>query len=115
MPIHDVSRRRMAVLAVAFFAVAAIAVALWYHSRNRQQPPAAVDMAGVLHANNLGVGDMEQFRFADAAERFRQVRSLAPDWLPGRINLGIALLNVGGSGEAGADSLSEVQAIFEQV
>jgi tetratricopeptide (TPR) repeat protein len=47
----------------------------------------------VLQAHFEGVGAMEQYRYGDAATAFRRVRTLAPDWSPGKINLAIALLN----------------------
>jgi cytochrome c-type biogenesis protein CcmH/NrfG len=50
-------------------------------------------MAQVLHANNRGVLYAEQFKWPDAVKAFEEVVQIAPEWLPGRINLGIALLN----------------------
>jgi hypothetical protein len=46
-----------------------------------------------LRANNRGVGWMEQFEYAKAEPEFEEAIRQAPGWLPGRINLGIALLN----------------------
>jgi hypothetical protein len=59
----------------------------------RGKPP---DMVAVMHANNRGVGHMEQFKggIALSVKDFEEVVRLAPDWLPGQINLGIALMNV---------------------
>lgn len=51
------------------------------------------DMVEVLHVNNRGVGFAERYQWSDAVARFEEVVRMAPDWLPGRINLGIALLN----------------------
>ena len=36
---------------------------------------------------------MERFEYRMAVSDFEQVVGYAPDWLPGRMNLGIALLN----------------------
>jgi tetratricopeptide (TPR) repeat protein len=40
-----------------------------------------------------GLGYMEQYKYAEAADRFRAVHRLAPGWIPGSVNLAIALLN----------------------
>lgn len=42
---------------------------------------------------NRGVALMDQFRPVEATKAFAQVVMLAPDWITGRLNLGIALLN----------------------
>jgi hypothetical protein len=57
----------------------------------------APDMVAVMQLNNRGIGHMEQFRegIAPSVEDFEQVVQMAPDWLPGQINLGIALMNLG--------------------
>jgi hypothetical protein len=54
----------------------------------------APDMLAVLEENNKGVGLMERFDFVNAQRAFERVSELAPDWEPGKINLGISLLNV---------------------
>ncbi len=54
-------------------------------------------LSAVLSANRLGIGYLEQFKYADAAEQFRIVRKLAPGWFAGSINLSIALLNDSGA------------------
>src|SRR5262245_40329322 len=67
---------------------------LIYYQRART--PAAggvIDMPAVFRANNRGVGHMERFEYEKAAAAFEEATQLAPDWVPGRINLGIALLN----------------------
>ncbi|HEX3152286.1 MAG TPA: FG-GAP-like repeat-containing protein [Gemmataceae bacterium] len=46
-----------------------------------------------MAANTRGVGKMEQFEFAAAVPEFEEVTRLAPDWMPGHINLAISLLN----------------------
>jgi len=42
---------------------------------------------------NKGVALMEQYKSVDAVKEFEEVVRLAPDWITGRLNLGIALLN----------------------
>jgi tetratricopeptide (TPR) repeat protein len=57
----------------------------------RQTP----DMDAVLKANNRGIAFIERYQFQDAADAFEEAYKLDPQWKTGRINLGIALLNVG--------------------
>ncbi len=47
----------------------------------------------VVAATLRGLGHMERYEYQEAAEAFRQVVSDAPGWVPGSINLSIALLN----------------------
>jgi hypothetical protein len=61
-----------------------------------KRPQPVVDWRAVFLANNRGIGFMEQYHFQEAQAAFEEVVRLAPDWLPGRINLGIALMNQGG-------------------
>ena len=42
---------------------------------------------------NKGVALMEQYKPVEAVKEFEEVVRLAPDWITGRLNLGIALLN----------------------
>src|SRR5579885_1326792 len=63
-----------------------VGAAWWWTHR---QP----DMVAVLHANNRGVGHMERFEYEKAAAAFQECVAMAPNWRPGRVNLGIALLN----------------------
>src|SRR5438105_4790584 len=51
------------------------------------------DMVAVLQVNNRGVAQMDQYDYIEAAKAFEEVVQMAPDWLPGKINLGIAVLN----------------------
>src|SRR5262245_44995967 len=73
--------------------VAVVAVVLgaagYFGWRRTPGPPSPE----VLHANNQGVGYAECFQWPRAVAAFEEVVQLAPEWLPGRINLGIALLN----------------------
>ncbi len=65
---------------------------LW--TLTRPKPNVGPDMPAVLRANSRGVGYMERFDFPPAVKAFEEVVQLAPDWMPGKINLGIALMNV---------------------
>jgi len=63
-------------------------------------PPEHLDE--VLAANLEGLGQMERLTdeaYARAVTAFRKVRKRAPDWIPGSINLAIALLNQTGSAD----------------
>jgi Flp pilus assembly protein TadD len=55
--------------------------------------PKPVDMAAAMVANTRGVGRMERFEYAEAEQEFAEAVRLAPDWLPARINLGMAQFN----------------------
>jgi Tfp pilus assembly protein PilF len=44
-------------------------------------------------ANRRGVALTEQFRYEEAQAEFEEAARLRPDWIPARVNLGIALLN----------------------
>ncbi len=50
----------------------------------------------VMKAHFEGVGNMEQYKYGFAVQAFREVHKLAPGWIPGSINLAIALLNDSG-------------------
>lgn len=54
--------------------------------------------AEVLRVHQRGVGHMERYvEYPQAIAAFREVHKLAPDWIPGSINLAIALLNSSGA------------------
>jgi tetratricopeptide (TPR) repeat protein len=122
--------RRRRVLLAALVLLAGLAGALaWWLLRPPALGPAAAqasralvsgasqgastDLAAVLPLNNRGVGLMERFEYASAVRVFEQVVGKAPAWLPGRINLGIALLNAGGTSEPG--QLKRTAEVFEDV
>lgn len=74
------------------------------------------DMAAVLKTNNIGIGHMEHFEYGLASSAFEKVVEMAPDWIPGRINLAIALLNSQGKAETEAKNQGktlEVQGISD--
>jgi tetratricopeptide (TPR) repeat protein len=51
----------------------------------------------ILAAHWQGLGHMERYEYAEAARSFREVHEQAPGWIPGSVNLAIALLNQGGT------------------
>src|SRR5262249_43814109 len=53
----------------------------------------AESLSQVMRSHFEGLGYMEQYEYAKAVERFRKVHELAPGWIPGAINMAIALLN----------------------
>lgn len=56
----------------------------------------AAELSAVLEAHLQGAGYMEQYEYGKAAKAFRDVHARAPGWIPGSINLAIALLNMTG-------------------
>jgi hypothetical protein len=70
------------------------------------------DRAAAIRANNRGIVLIEQFRTLDAIPAFEEAVRLDPNWLPARINLGIALLIAWGDDPG---QLSRNRKIFEQV
>ena len=59
--------------------------------RTRQTQPAA-DREPAYRANNLGVALLEQFKYPEAAEAFRQAIALEPALGMAHLNLSLALL-----------------------
>jgi tetratricopeptide (TPR) repeat protein len=89
------SRRVRIWIGLGMLFAAGIVAAWWL---TWPKPHKEVDMTAVLRANSLGVGHIEWFTvdngFRKAVEAFEEVVRLAPDWEPGKINLGIALMNL---------------------
>jgi hypothetical protein len=84
-----------------------IATVGWiYHHWSARQPEILVD----FEANNRGIGYTEQFQYEKAVHEFEKVVKLAPDWAPGKINLGIALLNT-----QDENNLNRAINLFEEV
>ena len=54
------------------------------------------ELAAVMAAHYKGLGHMERYEYREAIEAFRDVRQRSPGWIPGMINLAIALLNDSG-------------------
>jgi hypothetical protein len=87
-------------LVLPLFLIAAIGVAVALIFRSPAPRPGKTtagepDMAMVLRLNNQGIAYLDHFDFPHAVKQFEIIVALAPDWLPGKINLGIALLNRG--------------------
>jgi len=81
-------------------------------------------LEAVMTAHFKGLGYMEQYKYADAADCFREVHRLAPGWVPGSINLAIALLNFVGlkveeakkaGGGAATSNFDEAMALLDLV
>ena len=51
------------------------------------------ELSAAMAAHFKGLGFMEQYDYGKAVEAFREVHRRAPGWIPGTINLAIALLN----------------------
>ncbi len=90
--------------------VIAIGVVGWWRWA-RPPVPVQADLAEAAHANNRGIRFAERFQWPEAVTAFEEAVKLAPDWLPGRINLGIALLNNTDT----AGSLDRSRSLFEAI
>jgi hypothetical protein len=90
---------------VVLLLAAAGAGAWWWMHR-------PVDWEAVYSQNNRAIAIMDAFHYAEAIPEFEKVVQMAPDWLAGRINLGIALLNAGGDD---ASKLPRCRTVFEEV
>ena len=100
------NKRRPRLWVVSFLVLmAAVGIFAW------RRVATHTDMVRVVHANNQGIGYAEQFQWSQASAAFEEVVRLAPEWLPGRINLGIALLN--NTDTPGA--LEKSRALFEKI
>ncbi len=84
-------------------------LAFTYTGRTKPRPPDP-DLGAAMVANTRGVALMEQFKYAEAAKEFEEASKHAPDWLPARINLGIALLN-----QDKPEPLAQARAIFAEI
>lgn len=87
------------------------AVAAYYFWPDGRKSDA--DELAATEANARGVAWMEQFEYAKAAPEFETASRLAPNWLPARINLGMALYN--SAGKAEDPVLPRAIAVFQQV
>jgi hypothetical protein len=95
---------------VAAFGVAIALVFRGTGARSGARKGPEPDMALVMRLNNQGIAYLDHFDFAHAVKQFEIVVAIAPDWLPGKINLGIALLN-----RADKPFLDRAVALFESV
>src|SRR5690349_6183528 len=88
-------RGRWGIILLAVVA-AAVIVGLIGWKVYRGQRPNEIDLDALCRANNRGIGLMEQYQYEQAVAAFEEVVRIAPDWRPGKINLGIALFNASG-------------------
>lgn len=86
------TRRRWPWAVGALVLLGVLGVSAWYFWP-RSAPPFKPDPVAATQANLRGLGLMERFEYPAAVQAFEEVVRLDPDWLPGQINLGIALLN----------------------
>ncbi|MCU0705558.1 MAG: FG-GAP-like repeat-containing protein [Fimbriiglobus sp.] len=88
-------RPRWVLPAALLIAVAALAVTGYILWPKPQITPRAADLDAAIARNLRGVALMEQgdTRYAEAEQEFAAAVEAAPEWLPARINLGIALFN----------------------
>jgi len=56
--------------------------------------PAGTDLEQVFRHNNLGVAQLEQHRYAEAAREFEKVVAAVPGWAEGQFNLGVAAFSL---------------------
>lgn len=88
-PVERLGRR--IVMFTLIVAVLAAIVAIWIW-KNPQGSTSADLNAAMIH-NTRGVALMEQRKDAEAEVEFEKAIAAAPDWLPARINQGMALFN----------------------
>jgi len=102
-------RRRWGLWIALFFFIdllLAVAGVVWWWQH------LSVDWEAVYSQNNYAIIVLTGGHYPEAVEEFEKVVRLAPDWLPGRINLGIALLNAGGDDPS---RLPRCREVFEDV
>ncbi len=99
------SRYPLSVIGSVLLLVAVLVWSIWWWQAQPKLPSIEA-----LRANNRGIGQMEQFEYAQAVQSFEEVVQRAPAWIPGRINLGIALLNT-----ATKPNLERAVALFQEI
>jgi tetratricopeptide (TPR) repeat protein len=72
--------------------VLASLVMAWGLATRWNRIPARTDHVALLRHHNAGIGHMERQEYLKGIDSFEKVVELDPGWLPGRVNLGIALL-----------------------
>ena len=85
----------------------------------------AKELDEVVRAHFEGLGHMERYEYRRAGDSFREVHDRAPGWVPGSINLAIALLNDTGTqaeeskkqggGKPGATNFDEALGLLDEV
>src|SRR5262245_23378282 len=103
-------RSRLWVSVAVLSVVGLLAVLGWYFFGSEPSLSLTTSDPAVLQANNRGIGFMEQFEYEKAAAAFEEAVRREPDWLPGHINLGIALMN-----SDQGDNRSRARQLFEQM
>ncbi|MBY0460267.1 MAG: FG-GAP-like repeat-containing protein, partial [Gemmataceae bacterium] len=106
------ARRRLlpGLLLLALLLAVGVGGYFWWN-RTRPVPPAGPDLTAALAANARGVAHAERFTEFPAAEKeFEEVTRLAPDWLPGHVNRGIAAFN-----QNNPEAIARGRAIFAEV
>jgi Tfp pilus assembly protein PilF len=94
---HTTPSRRWPWAAALLVLLACVGFAGWYFWLRK--PPFKPDPVAATQANLRGVGHMERFEYLKAVAAFEDVVRLDPDWLPGHINLGIALFHAASEGD----------------
>jgi Tfp pilus assembly protein PilF len=87
-------RRRLFFLLVPLAVIATGLYARHAHLSADQIPAAKASREDAYRANNIGVALLEQFKYKEAAEEFRQALKADPTLTLARVNLGIALYNL---------------------
>lgn len=98
------SSARLGVGLLLLAIVAALAAYVGWRTL-RPKPKTPLDTATILVRNAQGVGHMDRYEFAEAVPVFEKLVADAPDWLPGKVNLAIALINFGKGTETGKEDV----------
>ena len=107
-PVPSVQRpRRWGLWIALLLSLLAAAGGTWWWWTHRP-----VDWPAVYEAHNRAIAVLDQYKYPEAVAEFDKVVRLAPDWIPARINLGIALLNAGGKDP---EQLTRCREVFEEV
>jgi cytochrome c-type biogenesis protein CcmH/NrfG len=109
------SPRFALIAALVVVVLAAAGAGVWYFASRVRPPESTADLAAASEANARGVGWMEHFQYAKATAAFEEAIHLAPDWLPARINHGIALFQSASDSPDSAAILMQSAAEFEEV
>jgi FG-GAP-like repeat/ASPIC and UnbV/Tetratricopeptide repeat len=93
-------------------------------AQNRNAPKSAPDdatspdrIAPLMAAHYRGLGFIERYDYEKAEEAFQRVHDLAPGWIPGSVNLAIALMyqNEGVDGSSGHSKGDQALTLLESV
>ncbi|MBI3407635.1 MAG: VCBS repeat-containing protein [Planctomycetes bacterium] len=97
-------------LLLAALGLAAAGGYRWWQHKHEPDMNHEPDMTAVIQANVRGIGFMDKFEYQEAVVQFEKVVALAPKWIPGRINLAIALLNI-----ATPESAARATSLYREV